>query len=180
MEKDIYILLTDTGTIFTKAIKLYTKQEMNHVSIAFDEGLEEVYSFGRKQKHNPFIGGFVAEDLTSPLFSKASCAVYRLTVLEKDYTKMRNKVMQIKKDKHEYKYNILGLIGVVFNTEIKRKRAYFCSEFVAMILKESSVPVINTLPCFVQPHHFSLSKHVVEIFKGDLKFYLTKNNLKAA
>lgn len=30
----IYILLTDTGTLFTRLIKLYTKKPYNHASIS--------------------------------------------------------------------------------------------------------------------------------------------------
>ncbi|USK36883.1 hypothetical protein LIS77_13090 [Cytobacillus firmus] len=57
----IYILLTDTGTLFTRLIKLYTKKPYNHASISIDPELKEVYSFGRKTAKNPFIGGFVKE-----------------------------------------------------------------------------------------------------------------------
>lgn len=39
------------------------QEPLNHVSIALDRELTEVYSFGRKQPDNPFIGGFVKEDI---------------------------------------------------------------------------------------------------------------------
>ena len=61
MKKTIYIVLTDTGTLLSKAIGMYTRKDLNHTSIAFDEQLNEMYSFGRKQRHNPFVGGFVKE-----------------------------------------------------------------------------------------------------------------------
>ena len=94
-EKKIYILLTDTGTLFTKFIKLYTKKPYNHASISFDSELSEVYSFGRKTARNPFIGGFVKEDVNKGLFKEANCAVYALTVNE----------VQIAKDESLYKRN---------------------------------------------------------------------------
>lgn len=53
-EKKIYLLLTDTGTLFSKLIKCYTKKPYNHASIAFDGELSTVYSFGRKKPKNPF------------------------------------------------------------------------------------------------------------------------------
>ena len=62
MGEKIYIVLTDTGTLLSKAIGLYTRKDLNHASIAFDEELKEMYSFGRKQRHNPFVGGFVKEN----------------------------------------------------------------------------------------------------------------------
>ena len=54
--KKVYILLTHTGTILSKAIKLYTSHEYTHVSIALDEKLDRLYSFGRINPYNPFIG----------------------------------------------------------------------------------------------------------------------------
>lgn len=47
--RDIYIVLTGTGTAFSGIIKWFTKAELNHASIAFDSELREVYSFGRKK-----------------------------------------------------------------------------------------------------------------------------------
>lgn len=58
MAHTIYIVLTKTGTLLSKAIGMYTGKEMNHASIAFDEGLSEMYSFGRRQLNNPLSGGF--------------------------------------------------------------------------------------------------------------------------
>lgn len=62
-EKEMYILLTDTGTLLSKLIKCFTNAPYNHVSIVFDKRLDEVYSFGRKEPRNPFIAGFIREDV---------------------------------------------------------------------------------------------------------------------
>lgn len=48
-KKDVYIVLTGTGTTFSGFIKWFTKADLNHASIAFDSELREVYSFGRKK-----------------------------------------------------------------------------------------------------------------------------------
>lgn len=99
IEKKIYILLTDTGTLFTKLIKLYTKKPYNHASISFDSELSEVYSFGRKTARNPFIGGFVKEDVDKGLFKEANCAVYALTVNEVQLQKMICYIKEIEAQK---------------------------------------------------------------------------------
>ena len=59
--RPIYILLTNTRSLFSTAIGLYTKQAFNHVSIAIHDDFEQIYSFGRKNPSNPVIGGFVNE-----------------------------------------------------------------------------------------------------------------------
>lgn len=57
--KEVYIVLTYSGTALSTLIKKFTKDEFAHVSIALDENLEEMYSFGRLNPYNPFNAGFV-------------------------------------------------------------------------------------------------------------------------
>src|SRR3954454_23332475 len=128
-EKQIYILLTDTGTTLTRLIKSYTKKTYNHASISFDAELIEVYSFGRKTAKNPFIGGFVKEDMHSLLFKQAHCAIYSLTITNDEYQRMSQYIQEIAAKKEHYRYNFIGLFGVLFKTPIKRKNAFFCSQF---------------------------------------------------
>ena len=54
-----YIILTYTGTILSKIVKIYTKKEYSHVSISLDSDLTQMYSFGRLNPYNPFIGGIL-------------------------------------------------------------------------------------------------------------------------
>ena len=54
--KKVYFIVTHTGTTLSKIIKFYTKKEYSHVSISLDEGLNQMYSFGRKHAYNPFFG----------------------------------------------------------------------------------------------------------------------------
>ncbi len=51
--KEIYIVLTQTGTFFSRSIKFITKEEFNHSSISFNQDLDVLYSFGRKVVNNP-------------------------------------------------------------------------------------------------------------------------------
>ena len=58
MEKEknykIYIVLSQTYSMLARTIKSITREKYSHVSIAFDENCDEMYSFGRKWKHFPF------------------------------------------------------------------------------------------------------------------------------
>lgn len=133
-DKKIYLLLTDTGTILTRLIKAYTKTPYNHVSIGFDPDLLEVYSFGRKTVHNPFIGGFIKEDIHSVLFQQADCALYSLSVTDHQIEKMHRYIQVMEAQQASYRYNFIGLFGVMLKKPIKREKAFFCSEFVATVL----------------------------------------------
>ncbi len=174
IEKKIYILLTDTGTLFTKLIKLYTKKPYNHASISFDSELSEVYSFGRKTARNPFIGGFVKEDVDKGLFKEANCAVYALTVNEVQLQKMNCYIKEIEAQKGEYRYNLLGLLGFLLNKPIKRKKAFFCSQFVATVLKECNIIDFGKSPSLVAPNDLQKVSKCQLVYEGELKTYQNK------
>ena len=178
-EKKIYILLTDTGTILTRLIKSYTKKPYNHASIAFDAELIEVYSFGRKTAKNPFIGGFVREDLHSVLFKQADCAIYSLTITNDEFQKMYRYIQEIASKKENYRYNFIGLFGVLFKKPIKRKNAFFCSQFVASVLKESKIIDFEEKDLsLVKPSDLTYSANFQLVFEGRLKDYQNRDILK--
>jgi hypothetical protein len=169
--KKVYILLTNTGSFLTKLIKLYTKKPYNHASIAFDHELSEVYSFGRKTARNPFIGGFVKEDVKAGLFKQADCAIYSFTVTEDQLKKMFYYLQEIEAQKRDYRYNFLGLFGVMFNKPIKRKKAFFCSQFVATVLKEGNIIHFEKPHSLITPHDFQKVSTFQFVYEGKLKDY---------
>lgn len=170
-DKKIYILLTDTGTLFTRMIKLYTKQPLNHASIAFDQELKELYSFGRKYQSIPFIGGFVKENIHSRLFRQAKCAVYSCSVSDEQFSGLQDSISSVEQNQKDYKYNLLGLLGVMMNKDFERKNAYFCSQFVATILKESGISVFEKPAALITPQDLSEEKRFVLEYKGELQAY---------
>lgn len=175
-EKKIYILLSDTGTILTRMIKSYTKQPYNHASIAFDTELNEVYSFGRKTARNPFIGGFVREDLQSVLFRQANCTIYSLTITNDEYKRMHQYIQDIADKKKDYRYNFIGLFGVMFNKPIKRKNAFFCSQFVASVLMENKIIDFEKDPSLTQPSDLPHLGDFQLIYEGRIKDYQNMNS----
>jgi hypothetical protein len=171
-DKRIYILLTDTGTLFTRLIKLYTRKPYNHASIAFDAELSEVYSFGRKTAGNPFVGGFVREDIHSVLFNRAHCAIYSLTVTKNQLRRMHLYIQEINEQKENFRYNLLGLLGIIVNKPVKREKAFFCSQFVASILKESSILTdCEKDLSLIRPSDLPAAANFELVYEGKLKDY---------
>lgn len=68
--KKIYIVLTHTGTVLSRMIKMYTKGNFSHISIALDKELNQMYSFGRLNPYNPFWAGFVHESIYNGTFKR--------------------------------------------------------------------------------------------------------------
>jgi hypothetical protein len=173
----IIILLTNTGTILSRIIKIYTREPYSHVSIGFDVELNKLYSFGRIYPRNPLIGGFIIENVNNGLYSiftDTICAVYTLEVTEAQYIRMRQVVNEFDKEKTKYKYNFLGLLGIATSIPIERENAYFCSQFAATVLEKSGIEIFNKQPELITPYDFRISKHLKLIYTGKLLDYNLK------
>ena len=122
--ESIYLVLTATGTLFSRCIGLYTKARYNHISLCLDSGINEFYSFGRKIRWFPLIGGFVVEHIDSGLFKafgKTTCAIYRLDIIDEKFEVLKQSVDTFVSNKKKYGYNLIGLLGIMINMPLKRK-----------------------------------------------------------
>lgn len=122
--KKIYIVLTYTGTFLSKIIKIYTRKEYSHVSIALDSNLNQMYSFGRLNPYTPIFAGFVHEKIdegTFKRFKKTKCKVYSLEIEEDKYEKAVQVIEAIQRNKKSYSFNTIGLILAALNIKVKEK-----------------------------------------------------------
>lgn len=174
----IYLVLTHTGTLLSNLIKLYTKNDYSHISIAFDEDLDEMYSFGRIFTYNAFIGGLVREYMnkgTFKRFKKTCTSIYSIDVSDNQYNEIKNEVLNMYERRREYKFNFWGVFFVMFNKKIKRKNALYCAEFVKYALDSGNVN-ISTLPEIIKPEDFKKLEEAKLIYKGLLQEY--KNRIR--
>ncbi|WP_201715038.1 hypothetical protein [Rossellomorea arthrocnemi] len=181
-DKYIYILLTDTGTLFTKSIKKYTKAPYNHASISFDRELNELYSFGRKHPNNPIYGGFVKEDIFQGTYSKypqTTCVIYQLEVSGRNIEKMKRVLNVFKRSRKKFLYNLLGVFGVSMNEPVEFSNSYFCSQFVAELLQRSGIQLWDKLPALITPEDFRNHPKLHLLYEGKLFDYEPVKRKKA-
>lgn len=170
--KKIYIILTHTGTVLSNIIKKYTKDEFSHISIALDKELNEMYSFGRLNAYNPFLAGFVHEHIESGTFKRfknTKTRIYSLEIEDKQYENIKNDIMKFKKEKHKYKFNILGLFAVSIHMKLKFKDYFYCAEFVKYVIEKSGVNI--NLPEIIKPEDFKKLKNLEVVYEGLLAEY---------
>lgn len=168
----VYIVLTKTKTVLSKAIQIYTQHDFNHVSISFDSELKEMYSFGRKNINNPWIGGFVHENPSSTLLRESNCVILACPVTEQQYNVLKNRISYYKQNKNEYKYNFIGLFGVACRVKIKRERAFFCSQFISTLFEEAGLPLYGISPYFIKPNDFVNLPYLTFIYKGTIEDFI--------
>ncbi|XID92740.1 hypothetical protein ACF3MZ_30530 [Paenibacillaceae bacterium WGS1546] len=170
----IYVLLTHTGTIFTTLIKLFTAAPYNHASLALDADLNEMFSFGRKRAANPFIAGFVEEDVgegTYRLFPNTRCKLLRLNVTRQQKENVEAFIRFLQRERDNYRYNLLGLLGVLLKRDLKLKNAYFCTQFVAETLRQSGIRLWERPSALVTPNDFLQHPDFEILYEGLLHHY---------
>ena len=174
--KSIYIVLSQTKTYPARAIRFYTHEPYAHASIAFDEGLEEMYSFARRGIYNPFNAGFIREYIDKGIFGRygsTSCSIFRLQISEQQYDSIRNEIEIFNQNKDTYSYNYLGLIGAAFNIPIQSKQRYFCSQFVAYVLEQSGIEIFDKNYALVKPRDIRINPYLATVYEGRLSKYRT-------
>ncbi len=156
--KSIYILLTQTGTYLSRFIHLITADTYTHASMAFVEDLEPLYSFSRKYVYLCLPAGLHVEPLRTGFFKRHSdipCALYELRVSDEVYEAAKSEVEQMMTEAKRYQFSVLGLILCKLNIPMERKYRYFCSQFVAEILKRSGALELPKEPSLMRPNDYT-------------------------
>lgn len=172
--KKVYILLSKTKTVPSNLIKLMTREPYCHTSLALDISLDEMYSFARKGVYNPFNSGFISENIEKGIFGKhkgTRCAVYELKVMSKQYDRIQQELARFKKHPDRYGYNFMGVFSVFFHLAYEREYSFFCSQFVASVLKNAGVDIFHKKPGLVKPGDFRRCPELRPIFTGLLTEY---------
>jgi len=169
--KYIYFLQTYTGSVLSRVVKKFSTAKYSHVSMGFDDTLQKFYSFGRKHPYNPFWAGFVEEDLVNGVyrrFANTRFALYRLKVSCEDYDSLRETVDLFEKQKKLYRFNLLGMATAKVGYSLDRKKSFFCSQFVATVLEESNLGLLEKKAGLVHPMDFSEIHGVELMYEGIL------------
>jgi len=170
--KKIYIVLTYTGTFLSKMIKIFTHAEYCHVSLSLDKKLNKMYSFGRLNPYNPFIGGFVHEGInigTFKRFKRTKAEIYSIEITNKQYNIIKQKIKKIEVNKDEYKFNRLGLFLAAINYKYSREKSFYCSEFVKFLIEYAEIDM--DLPNIIKPNDFKKIIESKSLYKGKLRNY---------
>lgn len=167
-DRYIYILLTRSPYFLSRLLRVINCWTYSHASIGVD-GLDgEFYSFVTK--------GFRIELPYKYQLIRGKdvhCSLYKINVSHDDYNKIISVLEHFKEKKNWYKYNYTGIVGCTLGIATSEDDRYFCSEFVAHILKTSGVLTFNKNNSIVAPDDFMTLKNIVFEFKGTLRELMT-------
>ena len=108
--KQLYIVISQTGTLLSRILKQITGAEYNHAS-SLSRDLERMYSFGRRHPYNPFWGGFVIESPrtgTFKRFSETKVLVLSVSVTEEQHAELKEMLDVMWKRRRKYSYNYMS------------------------------------------------------------------------
>lgn len=130
--KTIQVLLTRNYDLFSQLIYQVTGHGYTHASLGLEEECARFYSFNVK--------GFCEE--TPEKHRRHGVDVsrcYQLEVSEAAYELLWQSIQDFKAHKKQYHYAHLGVILCLLRISFREKNGYFCSQFVAELLKKAGV-----------------------------------------
>lgn len=172
--RKLYIVLSQTGTLLSRLLKLYTHAPYNHSSLALRQDLDVMYSFGRLDPYNPFVGGFVQESSafgTFKRFKNTSVRILEVEVSSETYAALTAHLRGMLKERTRYHYNYLGLFLAALHIHWAQRNRYYCSEFVRAMALRAGVRGAETIPPIVKPIDFLSVPHRT-VFEGRLRDYI--------
>ena len=178
--KKIYIVTTFTGTLLSCLIRNISKTPYAHVSIALNEYLRPMYSFGRLNPKTPIFAGFVEENINERLYAirtNTMCRVYSLMVTERQYEKLKENIDNVSINRKQYVYDVKALVYLSVNKPRKKDYKYVCSHFVADMLKRSEINILDKEPHQVRPNDFYDLCDLELEYEGLLSNYYEKDKV---
>lgn len=143
--KEVYVVLSRTNTGVGKLIRFFTHYELNHSALALDKDLHELYTFGRINNRPALYGGFITETpgRYCPDTQDARIKVFRLSVTENKYEKIKSRIDEVQKYREDYLYNTYGAVLSGFGIWLRLEKCYTCIEFVTQVLGFKKLISIN-------------------------------------
>lgn len=145
--KEIKILLTRYSDTISNIIYYLTSRGYTHASIALEDEPDKFYSFNYK--------GFAIETLEKHKkrgVQKSRC--YTISIPDDAYYFIRGKIDYFIKTKEIWRYSSFGAFCCVLHIPFHLKNHYFCSQFVAELLKQSGAVRFKRPACLFLPNHF--------------------------
>jgi hypothetical protein len=170
--KEVYILLSHSGSIISSMIKRFSELEYSHIAIGVDNSFKIFYSFGRRRLSNPLIAGFVSEDVEDGIyarFNEGKFSLYKLKVSKEQYNELVSELQYFEKNKKAYRYNFAGLLSAKAGYSLERKNAYFCSQFAAQLFESANIYEFNKKHGLITPMDFQEIPNIELISKGNMK-----------
>lgn len=167
--EEVFFILSNTKTRVGKIIKKVLDVEYNHISFSFEDNFNEVYGFGFNSDENEV--GFIIERFDAGRYrdNNAEYITLGMKVTPNEKRTLRKTLENYKKNRSKYKFNKVGLVSNAFGLSFNPDDAFFCSQFVAKLFKDSGIQLFNKSQGLTRPSDFLFHPNIIEKHKGLIK-----------
>lgn len=171
--KKVYVVLSRSGSKFSKMLQFFSKMEYTHVSLSLQEDLSEMYSFGRQNIQMPWIAGFITEQPNTGMYAlyNSKCEVLSFDVSDQAYKELNTGICAMKRNTSQYSYNFFGLVLMYFLLEHQLSTKFTCTQFVASALNDAGLDYWEKDASLIAPTDYYLIPGVEIIYRGYINHY---------
>lgn len=158
-------------------MRLFFRMRYTHITLSLNKELTDMYSFGRRRLHNPFIGGFVHESRYEgvlQLRKNIDCKVIRLAVTDEQFEIIKNEIKKFDDEYDHHKYSMIGVFMCFFNHNFIRKQKFYCTQFMLHLLQEAGIIDHINIGMLRIPEHFCKLENAEVIYSGILDDYIAE------
>ena len=135
-QKYLYILFSATPYRMGSLIRRITGEPYNHVAIATEKELRELYAFARRYYRTPLYGGFVTERSCRYHHNGTTATVRlcRLPLTTRQWNNLNALLDKMRDRADRYLYNHLSAMLAPLHLKIRVRDAFTCAEFAVNVL----------------------------------------------
>lgn len=151
--KPVYIVLFQGNTLFSKAIRAYTRSEYSHVAISLDHKLDNCYSFNAStspKNVNDIKGGFNIESVYDVNPDTKIC-VFVFFIFKDAYNKIKELIESFKNNIMNTTYGYKNILTLLLNIKYNNDASMICSQFVDKCLKIAGIDISKKDSSLVSP-----------------------------
>ena len=146
--RQISVLLTKYSDWISTLVYHIGGHGFTHSSLSLEEDEDTYYSFNYR--------GFAVETVDKHRRRGVKCSrCIQLQVSDEAYLEIKERIQGILEHRGEYRYTRLGLLCCILHLPFHWKDHYFCSQFVAELLRESGAVPLQQPSCLYLPNHFA-------------------------
>ena len=182
----IYFIFSKGKTPFVSStIRIVTKSEYSHASIAFDAALNPMYSFGDGTKVDTYQNGkwgFKKEDIHGAALDGVEVAVYAAYIDKNSIDKLKEIVEDF--ESHDTKFDRRILVNKLLHLDVKPSKDKYkqvCSTFVDYLMNEVGIKKGDKNIMSPEDIRASISQcedSVFEVYVGKCNDYSASNTEK--
>ena len=174
--KPVFVFLSFTNTPFGKVIRSFTGQDFSHASFSMDTTLKNMVSFGTK--HDGRMGFIQDESILDKGYVNSKdlgyYALYMYMATPEEYDIMQSIVNDFKDKVDDLKYSFKGCINLIFGKETHDDEAYFCSQFVSLVISKANPKLVKKDPSLTTPGDLTDLSRFTKISEGKIQDYNEK------